>query len=164
MDVRGLRVSAFRTASLVAVIAVALAVTFGTALAGTHSAVLDGSQEVPPVDTDAFGTAKLVLDEDAMTLHIVLTFEGLSSSQTVAHIHGPAPPGQNAGVMLGLPLGNFDQTFPVDAATIDAIQNGLAYFNVHTVNHPGGEIRGQITEQPVAVESGSWTGIKALYR
>ena len=164
MNVDGPRGSTFRTASLVALVAVALAVTSGPASAGTHRADLDGSQEVPPVDTDAFGTAKLVLDKDAMTLHVVLTFEGLSSNQTGAHIHGPAPPGVNAGVLLPLPLGNIDQVFAVDAATIDAIQNGLAYFNVHTVNHPGGEIRGQITEQPTAVENGSWTGIKALYR
>jgi hypothetical protein len=140
-----------------------MALGVSAATAGTHQASLDGSQEVPPVQTDATGVAKLDLNTQTGELHIVLTLNGVSG-QTNAHIHGPAPPGQNAGVMLGLPLGDIDQVFIVDAATIDAIQNGLAYFNIHTQQNPGGEIRGQISNQPTPVEPESWSGIKDHYR
>lgn len=36
---------------------------------------------------------------------------------------------------------------PAEAALIAGIQNGTTYLNIHTVNFPGGEIRGQL--QPV---------------
>jgi len=157
-------VLSFRSRIFATAVALALAVSFGTVLAGTHIAKLDGGQEVPPVITDGNGVAKLVLNKNTNELRIVLAFGNLSSPQTAAHIHGPAPPGVNAGVLLPLPLGIFDETFIIDDATEDAIQQGLAYFNVHTVNHPGGEIRGQITEQVVSVEATSWGRIKDLYR
>ena len=32
-----------------------------------------------------------------------------------------------------------------EAALVAAIEGGLSYLNVHTVNNPGGEIRGQLT-------------------
>jgi hypothetical protein len=33
-----------------------------------------------------------------------------------------------------------------EAALIAGIQNGQTYFNIHTVNFPGGEIRGQLLQ------------------
>jgi hypothetical protein len=84
--------------------------------------------------------------------------------ETAAHIHGPAPAGVNAPVLLPLPLGIFDQTFPINAATLAAIQAGLAYVNVHSTLFPAGEIRGQITSQAIAVEETTFGQIKALYR
>ena len=35
-----------------------------------------------------------------------------------------------------------------EAALIAGIQNGMTYFNIHTVNNPGGEIRGQLFPIP----------------
>jgi hypothetical protein len=157
----------FRSTRFRVAVMLAIASCFGVASlaqAITHKATLDGAQEVPPVNTPASGFAKLDLDKNAMTLRIVLAFGNLLGEQTAAHIHGPAPPGVNAGVLLGLPVGIFDQTFNIDAATMDAIQNGLAYINVHTTAFPGGEIRGQIGEQPVSVETSTFSRIKALYR
>jgi hypothetical protein len=40
-------------------------------------------------------------------------------------------------------------TIPLaEAALIAGIQNGTTYLNIHTVNFPGGEIRGQLEAVP----------------
>jgi hypothetical protein len=107
--------------------------------------ILDGAQEVPANASPAKGTAFCVLDRTANTLDYALCFTGLGSAETAAHIHGFAAPGVNTGVKHALPLGAFKQgswSFPeTDEAELVA---GLAYFNVHSLAFPGGEIRGQI--------------------
>src|SRR5262245_31813742 len=70
------------------------------------TAFIDGTQEVPPVATPAFGHAGLVLDQTNHFLYYNITISGLSSPETLAHIHCCAPPGMNAGIMFGLPLGS----------------------------------------------------------
>jgi hypothetical protein len=94
-----------------------------------------------------------------------------------AHIHGPAVPGVNAGVRWGFfgapdndnnpdnlvvtpfatgvggtftstwdaPEGNAGTTL---AAEIPSLIGGTTYINFHTVQFPGGEIRGQIVPEP----------------
>jgi hypothetical protein len=126
---------------------------------------LNGAQEVPPNPSPATGTSTIVVDTDANTMTVSLHFQGLLSSQTAAHLHGPAPAGQNAGVLVGFPLGEFDgQLFNITDTIEGHIINGLTYVNVHTQGFPGGEIRGQVLESPVSVEANSWSQIKALYR
>ena len=63
---------------------------------------LTGSQETPPNNSTATGRASLLLSPDEKTARVSLTFSGLSSAQTDAHIHGPAVPGAGrAGHGLG---------------------------------------------------------------
>ncbi len=79
-----------------------------------------------------------------------ITFSGLSSQATMAHFHGPAAAGKNAGVKVSMSKqGSMDVMSPMtgqatlsadDAKTMEA---GEMYINVHTKNHPSGEIRGQ---------------------
>jgi hypothetical protein len=129
------------------------------------AASLDGLQEVPPNASPATGTASIILDDVANTITVDLHFSGLLAPQTAAHIHGPAPPGVNAGVLVGFPTGEFDDmVFPITDTIEGHIKAGLTYVNVHTTLFPGGEIRGQVLEEPVSVENISWSGIKALYR
>jgi len=129
------------------------------------AASLDGLQEVPPNASPATGTASIVLDDVANTITVDLHFSGLLAAQTAAHIHGPAPPGVNAGVLVGFPVGQFDnQVFPITDTIEGHIKAGLTYVNVHTTLFPGGEIRGQVLEEPVSIEDTSWTRIKGLYR
>jgi hypothetical protein len=82
-----------------------------------------------------------------------VAFTGLGSSNTLAHIHLPAPTGVPAGVAIDLApfkigtvntTGRYSGTVTVTLAQKTAILAGLSYFNVHTVNLGGGEIRGQI--------------------
>jgi glucose/arabinose dehydrogenase len=93
-----------------------------------------------------------------------------------AHIHAPAPRGMNAGVRFGFFGQPFNDTNPNDVvvtpfangvggtvfskwdrdegnnttltAQLPNILAGLSYINFHTTRLPGGEIRGQIEENP----------------
>jgi hypothetical protein len=133
----------------------------GLALAGTLTLAqaapvsfevpLDGAQQVPPVQTSGSGKADLTYDAGTRVVTWNVTFSGLSSQATMAHFHGPAPAGKNAGVKVWISQkGNMQMTSPVSGqATLspdDAklFEAGQMYINVHTKDHPDGEIRGQV--------------------
>jgi glucose/arabinose dehydrogenase len=99
-----------------------------------------------------------------------------SDDLLAAHIHAPAPRGTNAGVRFGFFGQPFNDTNPNDVvvtpfasgvggtifskwdrnegnnttltAQLPNILVGLSYINFHTRRLPGGEIRGQIEENP----------------
>lgn len=133
----------------------------GLALAGTLSLVqaapvsfdvpLTGAQQVPPVQTPGSGSASLTYDASTRVVTWNITFSGLSSQATMAHFHGPAPAGKNAGVKVWLSQkGTMEMTSPLSGQTTlspdDAkmFEAGDMYINVHTKTNPGGEIRGQV--------------------
>jgi Ca2+-binding RTX toxin-like protein len=123
----------------------------GTVLGGgSFSAALDGAQEVPPVTTAASGRGSVVLNAREDEISVRLSFANLSSDSTMAHIHGSALPGANAGVIFGLSGAGGSSgeigplTFAVTPTQVQQLKDGLWYFNVHSVNHGGGEVRGQI--------------------
>lgn len=131
--------------ALGAVAVVAALATTSLAQKVCMTAVLDGAQETPPVATNAKGTGVVIVDRSANTLSYFMCMNGLSSAQTAAHIHGFSGPGVPAGVKFNLPLGNFISGVLAYAEADEAnILAGLMYFNIHTVNFPGGEMRGQI--------------------
>jgi hypothetical protein len=111
---------------------------------------LSGEQQVPPVQTSGSGTADLTYNPTTRHLSWTITYSGLSSPVTMAHIHGPAAAGKNAGVLLWLTRKGEAVSSPIKgSATLTAAEAkdmmaGNAYINVHTKNHPAGEIRGQI--------------------
>ncbi|HEY8411955.1 MAG TPA: PQQ-dependent sugar dehydrogenase [Pyrinomonadaceae bacterium] len=108
------------------------------------TASLDGAQETPPNNSAATGRATLLLSPDEKTARLSLTFGGLSSAQTVAHVHGPAPPGVSAPPLFDLPVGQVsDFPLALTPAQVQDLKNGLIYVNVHSANFPTGEIRGQ---------------------
>src|SRR5204862_4621041 len=55
------------------------------------TANLTGAQETPPNNSTAVGTATILLNPDETTARVSLNFSGLTSAETDAHIHGPAP-------------------------------------------------------------------------
>ena len=113
-------------------------------------AVLNGGQEVPPVDSNAFGVAYLTLGGN-MLCHSI-SYDGLSSGETVAHIHGPARSGNNAGVVFDLVAGapKNDCVGPLSNKQRNELKKGMYYINIHTANNGGGEIRGQILQMKTA--------------
>jgi hypothetical protein len=127
-------------------------------------AALSGSEEVPPVDTDAIGLASFTLSEDETELQYTIGISSISN-MTQAHIHlgaqgenGPvvaflfeqARPGAVSAVGLQVEgvITSDDLLGPLAgselADLIAAIEAGNAYVNVHTTQNPAGEIRGQI--------------------
>ncbi len=119
------------------------------------TATLTGSQEVPPTGVSATGSGSVLLDTVAMTITVNESWTGLTGPATASHIHLPAPPGMTAPVVFpfsGVPAlatGSIpQQVFAITSAQIADLEGGLAYMNVHTSAHPGGEIRGQLIATP----------------
>lgn len=113
----------------------------------TYAATLTGEQEVPPVATSATGEAEVHFNPSTAMVHWRVTHQGLSGAVTGAHIHGPAGPGQNAGVLI--PFGPLNGNAITGSARITPEQlgqlnSGQWYVNLHTARHPAGEIRGQL--------------------
>jgi hypothetical protein len=136
------------------------------------TASLTGVQEVPPINTDGKGAFEMTNQQGVITFS--LTFSGLSSTLSVAHLHF----GQtkvSGGVMIFLCGGGGQPDCPavtdgtitgtITAANVtgpttqgvdvgdldtalDIMRNGLSYANMHTTNFAGGEIRGQVRHRP----------------
>jgi hypothetical protein len=130
--------------------AVTLACAFGArAEMVTYHATLNAAQEVPPTNSPATGSVTAVLDTATHKLTVDMTFKGFTDDVTAAHIHGPAAAGANAGVMV--PLGTAPKSPVHVVATLTTDQEkdmaaGKTYVNVHSKDHPGGAIRGQLTK------------------
>ena len=111
-------------------------------------ATLNGNSEVPATPSTGAGTLEATLDTITMTLDYSLTWSGLTGPATMAHFHGPAATGVNAGVQVV--IGGKNPTSPVHAtATLTAdqvaqLEHGDWYVNVHSAKFPKGEIRGQV--------------------
>jgi hypothetical protein len=112
-------------------------------------AALTATAEVPPTKSTGSGEASMSLDTVTHVLTWDVTFQGFSSDVVAAHIHGPAQPGQNAGVVIAFPSA---PTSPIhgSAKLTDEEQNqlmaGAYYVNIHTKNNPSGAVRGQLVE------------------
>jgi Cu/Zn superoxide dismutase len=133
-----------------------------------YTATFSGSQEVPPVGSAGTGSGAVVLDGLEEQIVANGSFSTLSSNASAAHIHGPAAPGAEAGVLF--PLEGIvaatsglipDQAFAITPAEVTQLAAGLHYFNVHSVNHSDGEIRGQIGAVPLLTIARGGTGSSA---
>jgi uncharacterized repeat protein (TIGR01451 family) len=108
------------------------------------TATLNGTQETPPNNSTAVGRATLLLSPDEKTALVSLNFNGLSSAETAAHIHGPAAPGTTGAILFPLPNSSFtDFLISPSATDVQNLKNGQLYINVHSSNFLNGEIRGQ---------------------
>lgn len=143
------------TANLIAMtfIATTMAPVIGPAIAAETKMQIKmtGAQEVPPNDSKGTGTVDLAYDPATKQVTWSLKTEALSSAAVAAHIHGPAAPGTNAGVVVNLAPNGMAEPVNGSATLTDAqakdLLAGKDYVNVHTTAHPGGEIRGQITPE-----------------
>ena len=152
----------------------AYAQEFSARLTGFNEVGGLGAGETGAILTNGNGTLRLDFDHNAITY--TLTFSGLTSAATQAHIHfgkvhvaggimawlcqSPTKPSPTAGTPT-CPAGGGTVTGTLNAASVvalsgqnvtagdfdalsDALASNTAYANVHTVNFPAGEIRGQV--------------------
>jgi hypothetical protein len=124
------------------------ALTFSPASAEMlkYKADLNGPSENPPTTSKGVGAIEADYDTATKTLSWSGSYSGLTGPEVAAHFHGPAAMGANAGVMV--PVDAKASPFKGSAALTDeqakAFANGMIYFNVHTAENKGGEIRGQL--------------------
>lgn len=131
---------------------------------------LSGYNETPQtVSSPGFGRLEAELDEDASALSYELTFGGMPTAASAAHIHlgARATTGGVSAFLCGgggkpaCPAGGGTVTGTITPADvigpagqgiaagefdelIAAMRAGVTYANVHTSQYPGGEIRGQV--------------------
>lgn len=115
------------------------------------SANLDAEQEVNLVNSDARGTAALLLTDYGVVYE--LTLHGLKGNFTMAHFHN-APAGVNGPVVKTLTgdfngkhargIWTFNDSEPLTSQLVRELLSGNIYMNVHTDSFPAGEIRGQV--------------------
>jgi len=128
------------------------------------SANLTGDSEVPPVTTNATGSAEFELNDDADEMTYDLEVEEIEGV-LFAHIHQGSD-SENGPIVVTLfnatdgPTDEIDGTLESGTFTaedfegplqgqnmtdlVDAIEGGQAYVNVHTEANPPGEVRGTI--------------------
>ncbi len=157
-----------------AIAALAVGGTVANAGVTFFDILLDGGQEVPANDSDAFGIATIAFDDVAKTLDVDIFTDGIAFDDlrpagpngTPIHIH-LAPPGATGAIVIDLglhasffdlgdgllgfsaadiPIGGPQGAVPAsDPVTNEqALFDGNLYINIHTDRFPGGEIRGQI--------------------
>ncbi|MFB3819774.1 MAG: CHRD domain-containing protein [Candidatus Methylomirabilales bacterium] len=137
-------------------------------------AKLVGFQEVPAVSSTGNGTFRATIADDRQSFSWTLEYEDLEGAVQQAHIHfgqksvnggivvflctnlGNGPAGTAACPQSGTVEGTATAASMVNTAAaqglaagefaelLRAIRRDVAYANVHTDKHPGGEIRGQI--------------------
>src|SRR5918992_1278008 len=150
-----------RFLAIVTILSAVLA-TAGVAYADDleFEAELSGAEEVPPVETEGEGEVKF--ESDGSSVDFELEWDDLTTPALFAHIHcgvngvnGPVGVTLFTGTMgtEGEVEGSFTAPDPGNACgwedladVLGAMATGGAYVNVHTTQHPGGEVRGQVAE------------------
>jgi hypothetical protein len=137
----------------------------------TYTTTLLGSNEVPPTGSLGTGFAIFTLNGDLLSINE--SFSGLTAPASAAHIHCCGPVGVNEIVAVpftpfpnstsGTFMATVDLTLAAtynaafiiqeggtvglaEAGLIAALNSGNTYANIHDINFPGGEIRGQIAQ------------------
>lgn len=151
------------------VVAVVPTVVLGQGRERSFAAALSGFQETPTISSNGQGHFTASIDDRTSTINYRLTYSGLGTDATVAHIHlgaraimgsvaaflcggGGKPACPPAGsTVTGTIVASDVVAIPAQglgagdfAALVRAVRAGATYANVHTTQFPAGEIRGQI--------------------
>jgi hypothetical protein len=121
-------------------------------------ATINQAQENPATGSPATGNAVMFYDVGTNKFDLVVSITGLTNTATASHIHEGAV-GVNGSVVTS--LGGeavYTRTGNTLTATFQGITHGGdrlkllrggAYYNIHSAQFPGGEVRGQLIARPV---------------
>lgn len=118
--------------------------------AASYRATLDAGSEVPANTSKGTGEVTATYDPATKRLSWTGRYSDLTGPVTASHFHGPAKPGENAGVLVPVtaPASPFSGEATLDDAKAADLEAGRVYFNLHTAANPKGEIRGQVVRAP----------------
>lgn len=127
-------------------------------------ASLTGASETPPVTTSASGVGFLAMKASTKQFSGFIKVSGLSStvqsvfleSVTAGPTVTPVATLQNSG------NGIWVITTTLSDVQVANFNNNELYFNVHTVNNPGGEVRGQLLKSTVKIGTAVLNGAKEV--
>lgn len=117
------------------------------------TSLLNGGQEVPETNSNAFGVAFMTLKQSEGILYYSITYtnDKLVGTETSAHFHAPANPDETAPAVFTVspdvsPLGSpkTGSVGPLTNKQINDLKKGLFYLNIHSSAFSEGEIRGQV--------------------
>jgi uncharacterized protein (DUF1800 family) len=128
--------------------------TFTVEVAGQPTLYIANMTPQGVAISTASGFATLQLSADETFAVLNFSYSNLSTPEVAEHVHGPADPGQNGGIIFDIDTstinadGSRTWTFvPVGQETVadqvNALKQGRTYINIHTSKYPQGEIRGQ---------------------
>jgi len=132
---------------------------------------LNGAQAGTP--SPGTGTGTLIVNNAQTQVTYNITYRNLVGNRNAQHIHGPAPAGMPAGVIVdlagtGTTSGTISGVATVSATIVAYMVAGNTFVNIHTSAYEGvdgdGEIRGQITYDATPTRHTTWGRIKGLYR
>lgn len=125
--------------------AAALLMALAAANAAASAVQLSGTLETPAVETAASGSGDIAVGADHAVSGTITT-QGIAG--TVAHIHSGAPGQKGPPVITLTKVSDNQWAVPAGSKLGDedysAYQAGNLYVNVHSADHKGGEIRGQL--------------------
>jgi hypothetical protein len=106
---------------------------------------LTGAEEVPPTNVSGTGTGTITVGEDK-SVTAKITTQGVNG--VAAHIHEAAA-GTNGPVIVPMEKTADNEWSSKGGAKLtdsqyESYKAGRLYFNVHTAQNKGGEVRGQI--------------------
>ena len=121
-------------------------------------ATINQAQENPPTGSPATGNAVMFYDVGTNKFDLVVSITGLTNTATASHIHEAAM-GVNGSVVTSL---GGEAAYTRSGNTLTATFQGVthggdrlkllrggAYYNIHSAQFPGGEVRGQLIARPV---------------
>jgi hypothetical protein len=121
-------------------------------------ATINQAQENPATGSPATGNAIMFYNVATNTFDLVVSISGMSNTATLSHIHEGAV-GVNGGVVTNL---GGEAVYTRSGNTLTAtfhdvkhlgtpltLLQGGAYYNIHSAQFPGGEVRGQLIARPV---------------
>lgn len=150
-----MKIASLRSLLFTAVIA-ALSLT-ARAQVVEFRATITAAQEVPATTSAATGTAIMLYDVNANTFDLFVSITGMTNTATASHLHEAAA-GVAGGVVTNL---GAEAVYTRNGNTLTAVFRGVThggdklkllqngtYFNIHSAQFPGGEVRGQMIARP----------------